>query len=289
MIKDIEYMWCKKYIVLISGLFFYSCTSNLTKEDDVPLAKVYDSYLLKSEVTELLPKGISTEDSLIMSRNFIKNWVTKQLLLQKATENLSGEERRIQQQVEEYRTSLLIHNYKQKMIEQRLMEQIPQEDIELYYNTNKYNFTLPTSICKAVYFVLPNNAPNIKKVERLFKSDKAEDLNELEAYCITNGKKYDNFDDKWVEAKYLINLLPLDLAINERQIIAKGSIQCEDSENIYFLKLYDVYKELSVAPLEYVSDEITLILKNKKKLQFENELEREINKEANTKNYVKLY
>ena len=47
--------------------------------------------------------------------------------------------------------------------------------------------------------------------------------------------------------------------------------------------------EQTLAPLAYVRDEITLILKNKKKLQFENDLEKQINEEGVRKKYVKIY
>lgn len=59
--------------------------------------------------------------------------------------NLSNEEMNIQKQVEDYRTSLLIYQYKQKLIAQRLMDEISEEDIETYYNKNEKNFILPHS------------------------------------------------------------------------------------------------------------------------------------------------
>ncbi len=73
----------------------------------------------------------------------------------------------IQKQVEDYRTSLLIYQYKQKLIAQRLMDEISEEDIETYYNKNEKNFILPTPIIKAVFFILPKNAPNLKRSEEM--------------------------------------------------------------------------------------------------------------------------
>ena len=57
-----------------------------------------------------------------MSRNYVRNWITKQLLLYKAIENLSDEEKDIQKQVEDYQTTVLIYRYKQKLITQKLSE-----------------------------------------------------------------------------------------------------------------------------------------------------------------------
>ena len=51
----------------------------------------------------------------------------------------------------------------------------------------------------------------------------------------------------------------------------------------------ELKRQISLAPLDYVRDEITLILKNKKKLQFENDLEKQINEEGVRKKYVKIY
>ena len=106
------------------------------------MAQVFESTLSRSEIIDFIPNGTSSEDSLLMAQNYIRNWVTQKLLLHKAIENLSNEEMNIQKQVEDYRTSLLIYQYKQKLIAQRLMDEISEEDIETYYNKNEKNFIL---------------------------------------------------------------------------------------------------------------------------------------------------
>ena len=90
------------------------------------------------------------------------------------------------------------------------MDEISEEDIETYYNKNEKNFILPTPIIKAVFFILPKNAPNLKEVKKWFKSDKANDQESLEDYCLTHAKKYDKFNNKWIEVKYILNLIPGD-------------------------------------------------------------------------------
>lgn len=278
-----------KYI-LISFLFlaFGGCETSV-ETTSTPVAKVFDKSLFSSEVIEFIPKGLTPDDSLLMAQSYIRNWITKELLLHKAIENLSGQEKDIQRQVEEYRTSLLIHQYKQKLIMQRLEGDVPDEDIEAYYNANKDNFILPTPVVKAVFFILPKSAPNLKDVKKWHLSNKLRDAENLEDYCMTHAKKYDKFDDKWIELKYILNLVPEDVATLEREIQYKKHIEKEDEENYYFLKINDTYKEHSVAPIDYVREEIILILKNKKKLQFESELEKQINEEALRKSYVEIF
>lgn len=277
---------------ILYGLFFLcvliACKQN-SHTNDIPVVKVFDSQLMQSEVVAFIPGGTPKDDSILMAQSYIRNWITNKLLLHKAIENLSDQEKNIQKQVEDYRTSLLIHQYKQKLIAQRLSEDITEEEIKSYYETNKLNFVLSTSIIKAVYVVIPKSAPNINDVRKWYKSDKISDMEKLEEYCLTNARKYDDFDEKWIELKYVSNLLPGDNYALENEIKYTKNIEKEDNENFYFLKIREVYPEQNVAPIGYVHDEIILILKNKKKLQFENDLDKKINEEAIRKNYVKMY
>lgn len=277
----------KYFPASVIALFFLSCNSGAPKEE--PVAKVFESCLYHKEVADFIPHATPPEDSLLMAQSYIRNWVTKKLLLHKAIENLSGEEQNIQRQVDDYRTSLLIHRYKQKFINQRLVDEISDSDIESYYQENKENFILATPIIKAVFFIVPKSAPNLNNVRKWYKSDRPEDLESLEEYCITNAKKYDKFNDKWIEAKFILNLVPGDFNTLEREILTQKNIEKEDDENYYFLKIKDLRKDQTTAPVEYVYEEITLILKNKKKLQFESELDKQINEEGIRKNYVKIY
>ena len=131
--------------------------------------------------------------------------------------------------------------------------------------------------------------PNLKEVKKWFKSDKANDQESLEDYCLTHAKKYDKFNNKWIEVKYILNLIPGDFNTLEKEILVVKNIEKEDDDNYYFLKINEMRHEQTLAPLDYVRDEITLILKNKKKLQFENDLEKQINEEGVRKKYVKIY
>lgn len=275
-------------IIIAVFILSVSCQRHLSQQ--IPAVRVFETFLYQSEISDFIPKGTTQEDSTLMAQNYIRNWVTQKLLLHKAIENLSIEETSYtQKQVEDYRTSLLIHQYKQKLIAQRLIDDISDEEIKKYYTKHENNFVLATPIVKAVFFILPKNAPNLKEVKKWFKSDKAPDQENLEDYCLTHARKYDKFQNKWIEAKYLLNLIPGDYTILRKNILTQKDIQEEDKENYYFLKIKEIRNTQTIAPWEYVREEITLILKNKKKLQFESELEKQINQEGIRKNYVKIY
>lgn len=279
-----------RYIVVIFLLsLLFSCGFRNKNDNDIPIAKVFDNNLMLSEIRSFIPQNTSREDSILIARNYIKNWISKQLLVHKALDNLTPEEKDIENQVADYRTSLLIHRYKQKLIAQKLEADIAEEEIRRYYETNRYNFILSTPIVKAIFFVLPLSASNLENVRNWVRSDEAHEIENLEEYCIANAKKFDNFNNSWIELKFILNLVPGDTNLQEKAIRKSKYIECEDEENLYFLKITELFQEQNLAPLDYVRSEIIMILKNKKKIDFENELEKNINEEATRKKQVKIY
>lgn len=89
-----------------------------------------------------------------MSQNYIRNWITKKLLLHKAIENLSEQEKNIHKQVEDYRTILSSFiNTNKNLIAQKLQAEIRAQDIENYYEANKQNFILTTPVVKAIFLL----------------------------------------------------------------------------------------------------------------------------------------
>ncbi len=66
-----------------------------------------------------IPAGITGADSIAMVRDFKERWIRNQLLLNKAELNLTDEEKNVEQQIENYRSSLLIYAYEQSYIRQQ--------------------------------------------------------------------------------------------------------------------------------------------------------------------------
>ena len=101
-----------------------------------PIARVNNSYLYESDISGIVPQGINKKDSGLLVRNYIENWARQQLLLNKANINLSFNEiqSKLDQQIEDYRISLIIHAYKQELIRQQLDTIVTQSQIVQYYD-----------------------------------------------------------------------------------------------------------------------------------------------------------
>ena len=82
---------------------------------DPVVAQVYQYKLYASEVRQGMPQGLSQEDSLTLVRDFIDSWVKEKLVLHEAEKNLSPREKNFEQEMTEYRNTLLINRYFDKL------------------------------------------------------------------------------------------------------------------------------------------------------------------------------
>jgi hypothetical protein len=277
-----------KYIVAIIILACLNAC-NYNKEEDKTVAKVDQEFLHMSEVAAIVPDGSSKEDSILIADNYIHQWIKKQLIISKAELNLTDEDKDVSKMVEDYRSSLIIHKYQQHLLEQKLDTTVTSFEIDNYYRQNSSNFILNKNIIKALYIKIAKPVPDYKEIQKLYKSEKEEDWDELEDYCFQNATKFDNFSGQWVNAKELLNQIPFEYSDEDKLLKSRKHIETEDSTHRYFVAVKKVEFKNKVAPLEFVRDDIRKIIINKRKIEFIKNLEENIYRDAESKNKFKIY
>jgi hypothetical protein len=278
---------------LLSGLFMLtialSCTQIETRSREKPLAQVFEKNLYPSDTRDIFPSNISRKDSILILHNYVDKWVKKQLILQKAELNLTEEQKDVRQQIEEYRSSLLIYKYEQNLILQKLDTLISDEEIEAYYTENPSNFNLDRHIVKALFIKLPLDAPDLWRVRQLYRSEREEDFKELESYCYQYGVKYDYFEDNWIPFTTITRVLPNEIRNPESFLRWNRYIEQQDSAFRYMAHLREHSLAGTVAPLPYIEQKIRSIILNKRKVQFIRDLENNIYKDALNKGSFTIY
>jgi hypothetical protein len=264
------------FSIILFCLPVMSCHTDKPKSQDMPVARVFDRYLYTSDLREAIPSGLNQIDSLALVKDFIDKWVRKQLLLKKADENLTPQEKNVEKQIEDYRLSLLVFKYEQSLIQQKLDTNITQKEIEDYYNQNSSNFILNENLVKAVYIKVPKTAPDLWKLRRWYKSDNESDVKNLEAYCYQYAEKYDYFNEDWVQFKLLLEQLPEISSSPQNILTSRNSLELSDTSSIYLVRIMDYKLEGTVAPVEFVNSNIKSIVLNKRKIQYINHSESEI-------------
>lgn len=278
------------YIWLLLLIFCVSCDYfDLQKKETVEknvIAKVYNKELLKEDIENLFPNNISKEDSLVLLKSIINNWATQQLLVTKAEENSTLENNKeINRLVSDYRKSLLINNYKERLIKQQLDTVVSEEEVHAYYKSNSLNFRLNEELIKARYVHFGNDVVDKEDIIKLFKSTKPEDIEDLEQQQLS-FKSYHLNDSVWTPLENVLLKTPFS---REKLLKKTKYLQKEDSLGLYLVAVKDVLLRNQIAPKSYITPTIKQMILHKRKLELIREIEKIILKDATENKSFKVY
>ncbi len=285
--RNRSFFVCILCVALCWGVVLPACTSK-SKKGDKMVAKVVGKYLYFNDIKHIFPKGCTREDSLSLAKLYINNWIETQLLLKKAELNLSDEQLNISDEIETYRTSLLIYKYEDQLLQDKLDTVVSNTELQSYYEANTPNFLLDEYVVKATFIKIPTNAPRINDVKRWYMSDQEKDIQELTQYCNRYASKYNYSNDDWVRWIEIENELPQKEAA-AKQITQYNRIEQQDNGSIYLVRIKEKRAPGEVTPLEIIKDRVKNIIINKRKLKFISELEKNIYNDALVKKQFEIY
>ena len=115
---------------------------NGNRTDQEPIARCYDSYLYESDILNIIPNGISYQDSITLVKGYIDDWILQRLILHKAELNITdiSLNLRIEKQLQDYRNSLINYAYMKELIRQKLDTVVTNKEIEDCSDNNMRNF-----------------------------------------------------------------------------------------------------------------------------------------------------
>lgn len=273
--------------IILTGLS--SCELLSKKEADQQVARVFDKYLFRSDVAHAIPEGSSHEDSAVIARRYVETWVRNELMLNMAEDALSDEQKDFDKKIEEYRSSLLIYSYRQKLLQQKMDTLITEEEIQEYYDNNINNFILSRDIVRGTFVKVPLSAPDIGSVRTWSRTSTPETLDQLEKYCINYADKFDTFDNTWVYFSAIQEKIPLSITQPARFLRYNKNIETSDSLYHYFVHVGEHKTEGETTPMILIQDEIKSILLNKRKIEFYQNLESQVYNEGVNRNQFEIY
>jgi len=280
------------YIGIAAWVFFlFSCNSFLKNDaNEEPLARVGDTYLYWDEVVAVLGENITKQDSASMVTNYINNWATKQILLEKAKINLPDEKiAEFEQLVSNYRTDLYTRAYKEALVNQVKDTVISREELIRFYEEEKENFKLKEKIVKLRFIELPLQFLNTKEVTESLKRFNQEDIRYLDSIGV-QFKKLNFNDSLWVPASRVIEeISPLNIDNEDRYLKKSQFFELQDAMGVYLTKINDVLGVNEIAPLSYIEPTIRQVLLNRRKLDYIRKLETEIIDEATKEKVFEVY
>jgi hypothetical protein len=277
------------YIILIICLSV-SCRNNNTTVKRIPVAEIDKAVLYYDEIPQLIQKGINDPDSAAIIQNYINKWAKRELLLKKAEENLAPDMKAdIDRQLVETRSNLVIYQYQRQMMLEKMDTVISDTELENYYTANEKSFLLNSNIVKALFIKLPVETPDLDKVRRLARSNNQDDLQQLESYCFQFAEKFDDFGEKWIPMSRLSVELQQDIDNEENFLKRTTFFETSDSVYLYLISIRDYRLRTSLAPFEYIKDDIRRIIWNTRRFEFIQSLENGIYNDALKENSFKIY
>jgi len=275
-----------RLVILVYSILLLGCVKERQNTENI-IAKVYDDVLTAQELSENLPKNCSKQDSLALTKQYLKNWIKQKLFYRKAKLNL--EHQPIDKLIAQYKEDLYISYYKNKLGNQNLDTLVKKKDIESFYAENKNVFVLNETLIKLSYIHLSNNNTDKLKIKELLETGKIGDKQKI----ISDFTHKDYFfnDSIWVSLKDIKNqkknfpeLSKINLATLNK-VLQKPS----NDNGLHYIKIKEVLKKDNIAPIEYVEPTIKSILLQQHKRDFYSKMEQVLINDAVKQGEYEIY
>ena len=264
-------------ICVLAALLLTACRH--TTDDSPVVARVYNHELHRSELDGIVPRGVSTDDSLAIISSYIDQWVRQNVLLAKAEKNVKDD---FSRQLNDYRNSLVIYAYERQIIDQLLDTNVTAAQTREYYDTHRDDFHLKNSIVKAVYVVAPKRsvaAPALKNLisKHVFSDAEVVDLEQLATRHGLQGY-YDA--DTWIPFYTLQASVPIT-TYNENLFLRQNhSIVLKDDSLTYYVRILDYRVTDELSPIDLQKQAIHSIIVNHRKVELLAKMQADLMQEA---------
>ena len=136
---------------------------------DRVLVEIGDQQLHESEIKALFI-GQESIDSTTHAQAYIESWIKRNVILSEAINNIS-DDIDIDGLVEDYRSSLLLHNYRQLLIAEELDTAISDDALQTYYKNHREQFILQQTILKGRVAAISKNKKGLDKFYTFWKDN----------------------------------------------------------------------------------------------------------------------
>lgn len=276
-------------VILVIAAAMTGCGQEHNHKGKTPLVEVSGEFLYKEDLQAALPLNISKDDSVLFAEHYIRNWIEDALLFDKAEGNIPDNDK-ISKLVENYRRALIMHTYQEELVNQKLANDISEEEINAYYEKNKELFRLDNPLVKGLFIKVPLSSPDLGNVRVWYRKNNQDVIEKLEKYSLRNAVSYDYFYDRWTSVPDVAAKIPLKVLDTDANYLDKNrNVEVKDTAFYYFLHIEDFLGKDKQKPLDFARDEIKEILINLKRVEFINKVKEDLYQRASDRNKIIYY
>lgn len=276
-------------VILVIAAAMTGCGQEHNHKGKTLLVEVSGEFLYKEDLQAALPLNISKDDSVLFAEHYIRNWIEDALLFDKAEGNIPDNDK-ISKLVENYRRALIMHTYQEELVNQKLANDISEEEINAYYEKNKELFRLDNPLVKGLFIKVPLSSPDLGNVRVWYRKNNQDIIEKLEKYSLRNAVSYDYFYDRWTSVPDVAAKIPLKVLDTDANYLDKNrNVEVKDTAFCYFLHIEDFLGKDKQKPLDFARDEIKEILINLKRVEFINKVKEDLYQRASDRNKIIYY
>lgn len=275
---------------MIVGLFLLTwagCETETTRHaNGKVVARVYDQVLTINDVDGLAATK-TPADSINLLNNAIQQWITEQLVAEKAKQVLPGSTvDEVNQKVDAYRNELLSFRYEKQLVNQKMDTSISDSALFRYYEQYIVDYLLDEAYLRFVY-VKCDKRDLVEEVEAWMKD--TIDIHNLEDFCSEELQACHLYPDRWVSLRKFREKLG-EVEIDIAQVkLGDRYIKIKDENTHYLIRTLEFRDIGEPAPMSLVRKDVYTILLNRKKAQFLRDFHKELIASESINGNVKIY
>ena len=266
-------------LLAISG-----CHEFFVKSERIVVAECYNNKLYEEDLVGVVPTNADPMDSLTRVNAF-----RQQLLLHQAEINLSKEQLDFSKQLQDYRNSLVIYAYESQLIEQRLDTVVGEDEIAAYYENNKENFQLRSTMVKVAYVILKEDCKYQKEFQQLMSNRDTLMLGQLDVLATHHALTSFLDVDSWVRLDDLLREVPIEIYNTESFLKKNRFVRFEKDDFVYMVRFEDYLMKESVSPIEIESDNIKNVILQKRKKELISKMNVDLYEKASKEKVFVVY
>ena len=259
------------FLYAVSVLLLNGCSAWEKQQQAGAAVELNGHYLYRSTL-DSLTLGLSSEDSLRVTQQYISQWAKDLLLYDAAKRRTSNE---IEALVESYRRTLYVHAYEEYLVDKFMSKTISDSTAEAIYTKMPELFRLDESIMKGVLVVVPNDAAKVEKLRKWLaevnpRNEKtgSKALDNVEKYAYQNASGYELFADKWLTTTEMLSHIPIERTELETRLKSTNQIEVSDTLKTYVLQVTDKRLRGEQMPRDYARPQIEKIVLSGRQVEF---------------------
>lgn len=250
-----------------------------------PIVEVDEDVLYLEDLKQIIPLGLSESDSTLFAERYIRNWIQDLLFYKNAIRNIP-DTKDIDRLVDNYKRSLIEHEYQRRLIEQKFSSEISDSEVEQFYKDNQRLFVLDESLLKGLYLKIPIRSHDLAEIRKLYTRMDDDSFESIEKYCIRNAGRCDFFYENWRSVTEVEMMLPPMEKSFESMLKDKASFEFKDEDFIYLVNVSKYMPKGGLEPLEHAQTRIRGLLLSSNEVEYMRNIKENLYDAAIEKNRI---